>query len=135
VDKGNTSGMSIAERSVAELTGLTQEFVGTDAHVQVALLVYGRHPLVSAGFLGWLFGKPRILAATDEDIRLLDIDSSQKGSTIAPGELLATYPRDTAIGPPKGVHYKVVLPDGQKVYIHRLHFDHVRRIDGEVVED
>mgnify|MGYP003428776374 CR=1 FL=1 len=57
------------------------------------------------------------------------------GSTIAPGELLATYSRDTAIGPPKGVHYKVVLPDGQKVYIHRLHFDHVRRIDGEVVED
>ncbi len=81
------------------------------------------------------FGQPRILAATDEDIRLLDIDSSQKGSTIAPGELLASYARDTTIGPPKGVHYKLVLPDGRKVYIHRLHFDHVRRIDGEVVED
>ena len=63
-------------------------------------MVCGRHPLVSAGFLGWLFGQPRILAATDE-----------------------------------GVHHELVLPDGQKVYIHRLHFDPVRRIDGEVVED
>ena len=98
-------------------------------------MVYGRHPLVSAGFLGWLFGQPRILAATDEDIRLLDIDPSRKGSTITPGELLATRARGTRIGPPKGGHHKLVLPDGQKVYIHRLHFDPVRRIDGEVVED
>ncbi len=127
--------MSIAERSVAELTEVTQEFVGTDARVQVALMVYGRNPLISAGFLGWVFGRPRILAATDKDIRLYEGESGGRGSTVVPGKLLATYPRDTKIGPPKGVHYKLVLPEGQKVYIHRLHFDHVRRIDGEVVED
>jgi len=126
--------MSIAERSVAELTEVTQEYVGTDARVQVALMVYGRNPLISAGFLGWLFGRPRILAATDKDIRLYEGESGGRGSTVVPGQLLATYPSDTKIGPPKGVHYKLVLPDGQKVYIHRLHFDHVRRIDGEVVE-
>ena len=126
--------MSIAERSVAELTELTQETVGAAPHVQVALMVYGRHPLVSAGFLGWLFGRPRVLVATDDDIRLYEGVKGVRGGTVAPGELLATYPRDTRLGPPKGVHFKRVLPDGQKVYIHRLHFDHVRRIDGEVVE-
>ena len=126
--------MSIAERSVAELTEVTQEFVGTDAHVEVALMVYGRNPLVSAGFLGWIFGRPRILAATDQDLRLYDAKNDRKGGTVVPSELLGTYPRDTRIGPPKGVHYKVRLPDGQRMYIHRLHFDHVRRIDGEVVE-
>ena len=127
--------MSIAERSVTELTEATQASVGRDVHVQVALMVYGRNPLISAGFLGWVFGTPRILAATDDDIRLYVGDKGARGHTLTPGELLATYPRDTEIGPPKGIHYKLRLPDGQKVYIHRLHFDHVRRIDGEVVED
>ncbi len=127
--------MSIAQRSVAELTEVTQEFVGSDAHVEVALMVYGRNPLVSAGFLGWLFGKPRIFAATDDDLRLYEAETGPRGGTVLPGRPLGTYPRDTKIGPPKGVHYKVKLPDGQKMYIHRLHFDHVRRIDGEIVED
>ena len=127
--------MSIAERSVAELTELTQETVGATPHVQVALMVYGRNPLISAGFLGWVFGRPRVLAATDDDIRLYEGVKGARGGTVAPGELLATYPRDTKIGPPRGVHFKVRLPDGQKVFIHRLHFDHVRRIDGEIVED
>ena len=126
--------MSIAERSVAELTELTQETIGATPHVQVALMVYGRNPLISAGFLGWIFGRPRVLVATDDDIRLYEGVKGARGGTVAPGELLATYPRDTKIGPPRGVHFKVRLPDGQEVFNHRLHVDHVRRSDGGVVE-
>ena len=128
--------MSIAERSVAELTEVTQEIVGADAHVQVALMVYGRNPLISAGFLGWVFGRPRILAATDDDIRLYEGEKRRRGA--APWRPASSWPPTPATprsARPRASTTSWSCPTGQKVYIHRLHFDHVRRIDGEVVED
>jgi hypothetical protein len=125
--------MEFADRSVAQLTEATQDFVGSAETVEVALNGFGRHPMLSAGFLGFFFGNPRILTATDKSIKLLDVDAGTSWGKVRPKSALGSYPRDTKLGPPKGVSHKIVLPDGQKIYLHRILFDHVRRIDGEAV--
>lgn len=123
--------MGIADKSVAQLTEATQEFLGSGETVQVALNGFGRHPMLSAGLLGFLFGKPRILVATDTNIKLLEVDSGRSWIKVRPRSILGTYPRATLIGPPKGLSHRVVFPDGQKIHLHRILFDHIRRIDGE----
>jgi hypothetical protein len=127
--------MGIADKSVEQLTAATQGFVGKGKHVQVALNGSARNLWIASGLLSWFFGKPRILVATDDDLQLMEVDSGKSWVKVRPKSVISTYPRDTKLGPPKGVlSHKIRFPDGEKLYLHRVHFDQIRRIDGEVVE-
>jgi hypothetical protein len=122
--------MGIADRAVEELTSATQEFVGSGKDVEVALNGSGRNLWLVSGLLGFVFGRPRILAATMSDLQLLGVGTGKSWVRVTPTSVIATYPRDTTVGPPKGVlSHKVRFPDGQKIYLHRMHFDRIRQID------
>jgi len=135
VVKALASGaMGIADKAVEQLTAATQDFVGSGKHVQVALNGSARNLWIASGLLSWFFGKPRILVATDTDLELMDVDSGRSWVKVRPTGVISTYDRDTRLGPPRGIlNHKVRLPDGEKIYLHRVHFDQIRRIDGEVV--
>ena len=124
--------MGIADKGVEQLTAATQDFVGRGKHVQVALNGSARNLWLCSGFLAWFFGKPRILAVTDSDLELMDVGTGRSWVKVRPTSVISTYDRDTALGPPKGVlSHKIRFPDGEKLYLHRVHFDQIRRIDGE----
>ena len=115
-----------------ELTAASQEFVGGGKEVEVALNGSARSLWLASGFLGLLFGQPRILIVTDQDLQLCDVADGRSWSKVRPASVIATYPRGTKIGPPKGVlNHRVRLPDGERLFLHRVHFDRIRRIDGE----
>jgi hypothetical protein len=124
--------MGIADKALAQVTATTQDFVGSGRQVEVAFNGSAINLWLASGLLGYFFGRPRILAVTDADVQLLDVDSGKLWVRVRPKSVLGTYPRDTELGPPKGLlSHKVRLPDGQKVYLHRMYFDRLRQVDGE----
>jgi hypothetical protein len=127
--------VGLAERALEQVTEATQEFVGRSRVVEVAFNGSARNLWLASGVLGLLFGRPRILAVTDTDLQLLDVATGKSWVRVRPKSVLATYPRSTTLGPPKGLlSHKVRLPDGQRIYLHRMYFDQIRRVDGEADE-
>ena len=127
-----SGSVPLADRALAQVTESTQRFVGSGREVEVAFNGSAVSLWLASGALGWLLGRPRILAVTDQDLQLLDVDTGRSWVRVRPKSVLATYPRSTKLGPPRGIlNHKVRLPDGQKVYLHRMYFDRIRRVDGD----
>ncbi len=84
---------------------------------------------LGGGILLLLFAKPRDVVVTDRAIVML----RQSKLTATPKELLSRLPRNTQIGPVKGIWAKTVL-DGEKVWIHRRFHGDVRSADAWATE-
>jgi hypothetical protein len=69
---------------------------------------------LGGGLLLLLFAKPRDVVVTDRSIVVL----RQSKATATPKELLGRIPRNTMIGPVRGIWAKTEL-NGEKLWIHR----------------
>lgn len=105
-----------------------QDFVGDSEEVRLAMLTFGRHPiLLAGGLLGALFGKPRLLVITDRSVKLLK-DTGKMKSNIS--EELASAPLDADLGELKGLNGKYTFPNGELSYISKLYFGRINEARG-----
>ena len=96
----------------------------------MTVLGMGRNPyLTGGGLLGFLLGKWRGLVVTDQSVKLLACGSSASPAKGFSGEL-ASVPLGTDIGALKGMNAKLVFPNGEKVYVSKIHFGRVREALG-----
>ena len=126
-----------ATRPVEQLTEATQDFIGSGKHVQAGAERFGPQPRGSRpGLLSWFFGEPRILVATDTDLQLLDGRLGRVvGDRSAPRACSADLrPGHRCSARPRAVLSRQgALPrPARRSDLHRVHFDQIRRIDGEV---
>ncbi len=122
--------MGVMDKGFERQAAKAQEFIGDGETVKLAMVVFGRHPmLLAGGVLGALFGKPRMFVVTDRALRLLK-DSGKVKSNI--DEELASAPLDTDLGELSGLNAKYVFPNGEVAYIPKLLFGRVREARGMV---
>ena len=84
---------------------------------------------LGGGILLLLFAKPLVVVVTDRSVVVF----RQSKLTATPKGRLARLPRNTKIGPVKGLWSKVVL-NGVQVYIHRRFHNDVKRADAQLAE-
>jgi len=118
--------MGMMDKQIDKLAERAREFLGPEVNVRFALVGMGRNPyLAGAGLLGFLLGKWRGLVVTDDDVKLLAC-----GSNLGPAKgfnaELATAPRGSDIGALTGMNAKLTFPNGEKIYVSRIHFDRLR---------
>ena len=84
---------------------------------------------LGGGLLLLLFAKPLVVVVTDRAIVVF----RQSKLTATPKELLGRLPRNTRIGPVRGLWAKVQL-NGKLIYIHRRFHGDVRNADAALTE-
>ena len=120
--------MGVMDKGFERQAAKAQEFIGDGETVKLAILVFGRNPiLLAGGVLGALFGKPRMFVVTDKALRLLK-DSGKVKSNI--DQEIASAPLDADLGELKGLNGKYVFPNGEVAYIPKLLFGRVRDARG-----
>lgn len=118
--------MGMMDKQVEKLNAVAQECVGSGEQVRVTVLGMGRNPyLTGGGLLGFLLGKWRGLVVTDQSVKLLACGSNASPAKGFSGEI-ASVPRGTDVGALKGMNAKLVFPNGEKVYVSKIHFGRVR---------
>jgi hypothetical protein len=118
--------MGMMDKQIEKLNASAQQFLGPGEQARVTILGMGRNPYLTAGgLLGVLLGKWRGLVVTDQSVKLLSC-----ASNMSPGKGFATeiasVPRGTDIGELKGINAKLVFPNGEKVYVSKIHFARIR---------
>jgi hypothetical protein len=114
------------DKQIERLNTVAQECVGPSERVVVTVLGMGRNPyLTGGGLLGFLLGKWRGLVVTDQSVKLLACGSNASPGKAFSGEI-ASVPRGTSVEELKGINAKLVFPNGEKVYVSKVHFGRVR---------
>jgi hypothetical protein len=80
-----------------------------------------------AGLLGTLFVRRRIVAATDRSVVVFEADWNGTN----PQRVLARLPRETKIGPAKGVWATAQLGD-EKLYVHKRFHSQIKAADAKL---
>lgn len=120
--------MGMIDKGLERQAAKAQEYLGDAEQVQLAMVVFGRHPmLLAGGLLGALLGKPRLLVVTDKSVKLLK-DSGALKSNIS--EELATAPLDADLGELSGLNAKYEFPNGEVGYITKMFFGRVKEARG-----
>jgi hypothetical protein len=118
--------MGLMDKQVEKLNEKAQELVGPGEQVHTTIVGMGRNPyLTGGGLLGFFLGKWRGLVVTDHSVKLLSCVSTANPSKGFTTEI-ASVPRGTDIGALKGINAKLTFPNGEKVYVSRVHFGRLR---------